>query len=159
MTPTGDELLTFPSGDTVRILLDSHASGRAMCMLDCTHVPGPTEAHVHADAHKSVFVLAGNYRFRVGDEVIDAGPAQQVFIPRGVAHDFVVGIDGGRALFVFAPAGIEEYFRDLAHAARAGSSNAAIEDLRRRHHIEPASPSPSPSPIVETSRAPTDPDA
>ncbi|MBV8161714.1 MAG: hypothetical protein JO265_12390 [Acidimicrobiia bacterium] len=148
--PSG-ELLTFPSGDTVRILLDSNGSGRALSVLDCTHVPGPTEPHVHADAHKSVFVLAGNYRFRVGADVIDAGPAEQVFVPRGVQHDFVVGIEGGRALFIFTPAGVEEYFRELAAAARAGSPAASVEELRRRHHIEPA-----PGPAGGTEQTPTE---
>lgn len=136
------EVLAFPSGDTVRILLDSRGSGRALSVLDCTHVPGPTEGHVHADAAKSVFVLAGRYRFRVGGDVIDAAPGDQVFIPRGVAHDFVVGIEGGRALFVFSPAGVEEYFRQLAVMAEAGSSPAAVEELKRRHHIEPVPSAP-----------------
>ena len=138
------ELLAFPSGDTVRILLDSRASGRALTVLDCTHVPGPTEGHMHTDAHKSVFVLAGRYRFRIGEGFVDAAPGDQVFIPRGVAHDFVVGREGGRALFVFAPAGIEEYFRQLALLGEAGSSSASVDELKRLHHIEP----PTPVPVV-----------
>ena len=97
---------------------------------------------MHADAHKSVFVLAGRYRFRVGAEVVEAAPGDQVFIPRGVAHDFVVGVEGGRALFVFSPGGIEEYFRQLALMAAAGSSPVAVDELKRRHHIEPVSPAP-----------------
>jgi len=136
------ELLTFPSGDTVRIALDSRKSARALSVLDCTHVSGPTEAHSHADAHKMVFVLAGRYGFRVGDDVIDAEPGDVVFIPRSVAHDFVVGIEGGRALFVFSPGGVEEYFRQLALLAQNGSSPIALEELKRRHHIEPVSPAP-----------------
>jgi quercetin dioxygenase-like cupin family protein len=138
----GDELLQFPSGDTVRILVDGRTSGRSLAVLDCTHTPGPTERHLHADAHKSVFVLAGRYRFEVGGEVLDAGPGDQVFIGRGVPHDFVVGIDGGRALFVFSPAGVEEYFRALAVMAEADSSSVAVESLRRRHHIEPSGVAP-----------------
>jgi hypothetical protein len=92
---------------------------------------------MHTDSHKSVFVLAGRYRFVVEDQVVDAGPGEEVFIRRGAPHDFVVGIEGGRALFVFSPGGVEEYFRALAIAADAGSSPATIEELRRRHHIEP----------------------
>jgi quercetin dioxygenase-like cupin family protein len=92
---------------------------------------------MHADAHKSVFVLAGRYRFVVADEVVDLGPGDEVFIRRGVAHDFVVGIEGGRALFVFSPGGVEEYFRALALMAESGSSPLNVEELRRHHHIEP----------------------
>jgi quercetin dioxygenase-like cupin family protein len=131
------ELLQYPSGDTVRILVDSRASERALAVLDCTHVAGPAERHVHADAHKSVFVLAGRYRFAVGDHVVEARPGDQVFIRRGVPHDFVVGIEGGRALFVFSPGGVEDYFRALATMADTGSSPVSIGELRRRYHIEP----------------------
>lgn len=136
------ELLAFPSGDTVRILVDSRATDGAFTVLDCTHVAGPTERHVHGDADKSVFVLAGRYRFSVGDDVIAAGPGDNVLIRRGVAHDFAVGIDGGRALFVFSPGGVEEYFRRLADLADGSGSPAAVDALRRRHHIAPVGPAP-----------------
>src|SRR5207302_6573596 len=66
-------VLAFPSGDTVRILVDSRESSGSMTVLDCTHVAGPTDRHAHADAHKSVFVLSGRYRFVVGDESFDVG--------------------------------------------------------------------------------------
>jgi quercetin dioxygenase-like cupin family protein len=136
----------------VRILVDSRTSDRALAVVDCTHVAGPTERHIHTDAHKSVFVLAGRYRFVVGDEVVDAGPGDEVFIGRGVPHDFVVGIDGGRALFAFAPGGVEEYFRGLATLAETGSSSVTVEELRRRHHIEPVlqAESVDPAPSAET---------
>jgi quercetin dioxygenase-like cupin family protein len=132
------ELLVYPSGDTVRILLDGRTSYRALTVLDCTHVAGPTEPHVHTDAHKSVYVVAGRYRFRVGDDVTLAAPGDAVFVPRGVAHDFTVGIEGGRALFVFSPGGVDQYFRDLAAMvdSGAGASAVDIDELRRRHHIE-----------------------
>jgi hypothetical protein len=91
-----------------------------------------------------VFVLGGRYRFAVGDDVLIAGPGDNVFIGRGVPHDFVVDHDGGRALFVFSPGGVEHYFRALAAMAEAGSSPAAIDELRRRHHIAPPAPTPAP---------------
>jgi len=135
------ELLVYPSGDTVRILVDGQTSYRALTVLDCTHVAGPTEPHIHTDAHKSVYVVAGRYRFRVGDDVTLAAPGDAVFIPRGVAHDFTVGIEGGRALFVFSPGGVDQYFRDLAAMvdSGAGASAVDIDELRRRHHIEAVS--------------------
>ena len=121
----------------MRILVDSRRSDRALAVLDCTHVPGPTERHIHADARKAVFVLAGHYRFDIAGEVSLAGPGDHVFIGRGVAHDFIVGTGGGRALFVFSPGGIEDYFRDLSVLPDADSSPVAVDALKRRHHIAP----------------------
>jgi hypothetical protein len=131
------------------VLVDSHVSERSLAVLDCTHVAGPTERHMHTDSHKSVFVLAGRYRFVVGDQVVDAGPGEEVFIRRGVPHDFVVGIEGGRALFVFSPGGVEEYFRALAIAADAGSAPVTIEELRRRYYIEHVGEPRNASAVVE----------
>jgi quercetin dioxygenase-like cupin family protein len=99
-------------------------------------VSGPTERHIHADARKAVFVLAGRYRFDIDGEVVVAGPGDHVFIGRGVPHDFVVGIGGGRTLFVFSPGGVEDYFRGLA-AMDGAASPVAVDELKRRHHIEP----------------------
>jgi hypothetical protein len=130
-------VLRFPGGDAVHILLDSRASGRTLAVLDCTHVPGPSDRHSHADAQKAVIVLAGRYLFRIDDSEIEAGPGQLVSIRRGVPHDFVVGPHGGRALFVFSPGGVEEYFRALAILAESGPSPVSVAELRRRHHIEP----------------------
>ena len=130
-------LLQFPSGDRVRVLVDGQASEQTFTLLDCTHVPGPTERHIHTDAHKAVFVLAGHYRFVVGAQAVEAAPGDHVFIPRGVPHHFAVGVDGGRALFTFSPAGAEEYFRGLALIANDDDSPIAVQELRRLHHIEP----------------------
>jgi len=132
----------------VRILVDGRTSEGAFTVLDCTHVAGPTERHVHTDAQKSVFVLAGRYRFAVGETLIEATPGEQVFIGRGVPHDFVVGREGGRALFTFSPSGVEEYFRGLALMADAASSAATVDELRRRHHIEPAEPVQQAEPVA-----------
>lgn len=130
------ELLTYPSGDAVRILVDARTSGGTIAVLDCTHVSGPTESHVHTDADKSVYVVAGNYRFRVGGDTVVATPGDAVFVPRGAPHDFTVGAEGGRALFVFSPAGVEQYFRDLAAIVDSGAPSVDVERLRQRYHIE-----------------------
>ena len=140
------ELLRFASGETVRILVDSRTSDGAFAILDCTHVAGPTEPHVHRDAHKSVFVLSGRYRFVVDDAVFEAGPGDNVFIARGMPHEFVVGVDGGRALFVFSPGGIENYFRTLAITAEDDSSADAIDALKRHYHIAPTDSAPAVEP-------------
>ncbi len=121
----------------MRILLDSRTSGRAFSVVESSHVPGPSDRHAHADAHKLAYVLAGRYLFRVGLDEMQAGPGQLVFVPRGVPHDFVVGPDGGRVLFVFSPGGVDEYFRTLAALAGDSSEPVDLVELRRHHHIEP----------------------
>jgi mannose-6-phosphate isomerase-like protein (cupin superfamily) len=79
--------------------------------------------HAHLDFAKVLYVLEGEYQFRVGDSTFDGGPGTLVYVPRGSHHTFTTGT-GGRVLFVCAPAGNEEMFLELG---RLGSDATADE--------------------------------
>jgi uncharacterized RmlC-like cupin family protein len=59
-----------------------------------------------------MYVLEGQIRLRVGDEEFVAGPGTWVWQPRGVPHTFKVESESARALFVFAPGGLEGMFEE-----------------------------------------------
>jgi quercetin dioxygenase-like cupin family protein len=73
-----------------------------------------TEAlpHAHLDFAKVLYVLDGEYHFRVGGAVFDGGPGTLVVVPRGSHHAFTTAT-GGRVLFVCSPSGNEEMFLEL----------------------------------------------
>jgi mannose-6-phosphate isomerase-like protein (cupin superfamily) len=77
--------------------------------------------HAHLDFAKVLYVLEGEYSFRVGDSTFDGGPGTLVYVPRGSHHAFTTST-GGRVLFVCAPAGNEEMFLELG---RLGSDATA----------------------------------
>ncbi len=70
--------------------------------------------HIHSDEDEFFVVLDGEVRFRLGDDIVDAGPHSFVYGPRGVAHGFTVNSDGGRVLLLFGPGGVENFFRDAS---------------------------------------------
>jgi uncharacterized cupin superfamily protein len=71
--------------------------------------------HTHANEDEYTYVLEGRVGLQLGDEVIEAGPGDLVFKPRGVAHAFWnAGDEPARMLEIISPAGFENYFRELA---------------------------------------------
>ena len=134
-------MLRFPGGESVHVVVGGSHTRGLLTTLECEHAPGAGGRHVHLGAHKAVCVLAGRYLFRVGTDQVHLGAGGFVFIPAGVAHDFTVASDRGRALFCFTPAGIEQYFHDLAVSLASvnGEGGGDVSALRARYGIEPAS--------------------
>jgi mannose-6-phosphate isomerase-like protein (cupin superfamily) len=50
--------------------------------------------HTHREVEEAYVVLAGGGRFKVGDEVIDVGPRDVVFVPPGTMREWEAGDDG-----------------------------------------------------------------
>jgi uncharacterized RmlC-like cupin family protein len=70
---------------------------------------------VHTREDECAYVLAGDLRWKLGDELSATPAGSFVFIPRGVAHTFQnTGAEPGRMLVMFAPAGMEGFFDRLS---------------------------------------------
>ena len=71
--------------------------------------------HVYTREDETVYVLEGEFRWKLGDELSVTGPGSFVFIPRGVSHTWqVIGEGDGRMLVTFFPAGMEGFFDRLS---------------------------------------------
>ena|SRR5690349_2001874 len=112
----GQELRSPLGGDVTFLVRGQHSDG-ALTALEVQNPPGEgPPLHVHAREDETVYVLAGELRFKLGDELRTAPVGSFVFIPRGLPHTWqVVGRDEGRMLVTFAPAGMERFFERLSH--------------------------------------------
>jgi len=74
----------------------------------------------------------------LGEDVIEAGPGNLVFKPRGVAHAFWNAEDEpARLLEIISPAGFENYFRELAPLlAATDRDEAAIGEVVSRYDLD-----------------------
>lgn len=62
-----------------------------------------------------MYVLEGEVRFKLGDEIQTAPTGSYVFIPRGTPHAWQnVGDGPARMLFHFTPSGMERFFDGFA---------------------------------------------
>ena len=111
----GEDLRSPIGGDMTYLARGEETSG-SLLVADVGVPPGDgPPLHRHTREDETIYVLEGDLRIKLGDELSAAPPGSFVFIPRGVAHTFQnVGKQPGRMLLTFAPAGMEAFFDRLA---------------------------------------------
>src|SRR5215213_8249012 len=78
---------------------------------------GP-EPHRHSREEEGFYVLEGQYEFRVGTQVIKAGPGDFLFAPRNVPQTYKnVGTTPSRHLTIVSPGGLESFFAERGSAS------------------------------------------
>lgn len=75
--------------------------------------------HVHTREDEFWFVLEGEIRFYIGDEVRMVGAGAFAMIPRGVAHTFQIVSETARWFGVGTPAGLDQWFFETGEPAPA----------------------------------------
>ena len=76
---------------------------------------GGPPMHIHPHQDEIFYVLAGQYRFQVGDEKHELTAGDTIFMPRNVPHTFAQLTDLGRMIFFLQPdSQMEDYFREVA---------------------------------------------
>jgi quercetin dioxygenase-like cupin family protein len=70
--------------------------------------------HLHHASDEVAWVLAGEFTFKIGDEVTVGGPGTCAFMPRDIAHAWKnTGRETGRVLFLYTPAAAGGYIEAL----------------------------------------------
>jgi quercetin dioxygenase-like cupin family protein len=113
----GEHIVWPHNGHEFWIKASGEQTGGSFSLTEVT-MPAGTGAglHVQDSAEESFWILAGEYRFTVGEEQFVATSGDLVVVPRGVPHACTVGDSGGRHLTLFAPAGCERVFREIGKA-------------------------------------------
>lgn len=70
-----------------------------------------TPLHVHPNQDEIFYVLAGSYRFKVGDDLFSLTVGDSIFLPRNVPHAWTQVSPDGKMLVLLQPAGkLENFF-------------------------------------------------
>jgi mannose-6-phosphate isomerase-like protein (cupin superfamily) len=103
------------------VSLSTVETGGKYAIMDIVHPPhvGPA-LHVHNRGPESFFIISGTYVFVRGEQRITLGVGEAISIPAGVAHRYVTGSEGGRALVV-CPPDLEYYNESVAELLQAGA--------------------------------------
>lgn len=94
------------------------STGGALTVLDqlMPRRSGPPP-HVHPRLHEYFYLLDGEIRFQVGDQVKTASQGDFVSIPVGTVHGFAVASETSRVLNLYTPGGFIEQIRWLGTPA------------------------------------------
>ncbi|MFL5911689.1 MAG: cupin domain-containing protein [Gaiellaceae bacterium] len=116
VTPDDAAAIRSPVGDHLKFMARGEETGGALAAMDVTVSPGEgPPLHVHTREDEFAYVIEGEFRWKLGDELRDAPAGSFVFIPRGLAHCFQnVGAQPGRQLVMFSPSGMEGFFDRLS---------------------------------------------
>ncbi len=114
--PGQGETIEGPVGGPLTFKVRGSETGGALTAFENV-IPrgqGPP-LHRHRSEDESWYVLAGDLRFRLANEVLDAPAGSFVFVPRGTPHCFCnVGQEPARILVMFNPSGMESFFDTFA---------------------------------------------
>jgi mannose-6-phosphate isomerase-like protein (cupin superfamily) len=107
------------------------------------HTIGPRKLaapmHTHKNEDEYSFVLSGRMGAQIGEEVVEAGPGELVFKPRGVPHAFWnPGDEETRVLELISPGAFASYFDELAPvlADPAGPDFEKLAALRAKYELD-----------------------
>ncbi len=117
-------------------------TGDSIMMFEETLPAGTTSLHhLHRDSDEVAWVLAGEFTFKIGDEVTAGGPGTCAFMPRNVPHAWKnTGAETGRVLFLYPPADAGGLIAALSEN-RPGNEDER-KNLSERHHWEVVGPTP-----------------
>jgi quercetin dioxygenase-like cupin family protein len=105
-----------PAGGPLTFKLRTEDTDGSLTVFENVIAPGDgPPAHFHEAQDESWYVLEGELRFKLGDEMRSAPAGSFVFVPRGTVHCFQnVGDGPARILVIFNPAGMEPFFDQFA---------------------------------------------
>jgi mannose-6-phosphate isomerase-like protein (cupin superfamily) len=124
----------------VRFMIDGETSAGGFALVEhpmaARALAAPLHRHLREDEYS--YVLEGRMGALLGDEVLEAGPGDLVFKPRGEWHTFWnAGDEPCRILEVIAPAGFERFFAELvALGGVAKADPASLGELCERYALE-----------------------
>lgn len=126
-------------------LQNAETAESVMAFEETAPVGTDTTFHLHHDSDELVYVLSGEFTFKIDDQFMVGGPGTCAFIPRGVAHAWkYTGSEPGRALFLYTPGGAGRMFEEARRMERPLSSmdDREIADFVKRFGWETIGPSP-----------------
>ncbi len=126
----------------VRFMIDGETTGGAFSLVEHPLPPRAlgSPLHTHRREDEYSYVLEGRIGVQLGDEVLEAGPGELVFKPRGVPHAFWnAGDEPARILEIISPAGFERFFEELVDMGGVASADPeTLVEIAARygHHFK-----------------------
>ena len=123
--------------DISEIYVTSMQSGGSIGLLKQIIAPksGPP-THIHPTKDEFFYVLKGDFKVKLGDQITDAPVGTVMFVPRGVAHTFQnAGSEPGEFLVGVMPGGFEGIM-----AERQGVDADTVKALAKKYNMEVVGP-------------------
>ena len=131
--PGGGQPFALPTRGTGTVKLGTPESGGTLSVLELVMESGEGPGlHVHTREHEIWYVLEGEFRFLLGDDLVHQPTGGLAFGPRGIPHTFQnISAGTGRLLVITGPSGVEEFFLEYDRRATGPYDAEALEAAAR----------------------------
>jgi mannose-6-phosphate isomerase-like protein (cupin superfamily) len=135
-----DGLAGFLGSIGVRFMVDGATTDERFSLVEhpmsARALAAPLHRHTREDEYS--YVIEGRMGALLGDDVLEAGPGDLVFKPRGEWHTFWnAGDEPCRILEIIAPAGFERFFAELVDLGGVAQADPqTLGDLCQRYELE-----------------------
>ena len=126
----GRHLAMTTPGRFAALKLLGHETNESIMLFEET-VPAGTKSthHLHHDSDEVVWVLEGEFTFKIGEQVIAGGPGTCAFLPRNVPHAWKnSGNQPGRAVFLYTPASAGRFVEEMVERPDDGDFKKRLEE-------------------------------
>jgi mannose-6-phosphate isomerase-like protein (cupin superfamily) len=139
----GSRLGGLTPGGGFDLKLFGRDTGGSLMLFEEICPPGRKSLyHLHHDSDEVMWIVAGEFSFKIGDAVTTGGPGTCAFMPRGVPHAWKnIGNDTGRVVALYTPAVAGAYIEELLEEGRPQTAEES-KALADRHHWEILGPNP-----------------
>jgi len=129
-------------GRSFALKLLGRETGEGIMMFEETLPAGTASLHhLHHDSDEVAWVLAGEFTFKIGDEVTVGGPGTFAFMPRSIPHAWKnTGKETGRVLFLYTPAAAGGFIEALAEGRPTNDEERTKLYERHRWEVVGANP-------------------
>ncbi|MCT0217456.1 cupin domain-containing protein [Synechococcus sp. CS-1329] len=138
--------LTVPLGaSSLTIKLDSAATGGRLALLEYNVAPAfaaPQRMHWRTRETQAIYILSGRIRYQLDDQVVDAQAGTVLHLPEHCAFTWSNPDPApARMLYVFVPAGLEQFFLDVQQVFRdhpgldPAAAASLVEELWRSYGV------------------------
>ena|ERR1051325_6427480 len=116
------------TSNSIDIKISSTDTEGKLAVLEVSGAPGGPPLHIHPFQDEVVYVLDGEFLWKVGNEKYYLKQKDTLFLPLGVPHGFKQLTENGTLLLTYYPAGkIEEYFKITDAWTTAPSQEEVIQ--------------------------------
>ncbi len=144
--PGEEPVWNMRPGRTAALKLQNEQTGESVMAFEEVAPAGTkTPLHLHHDSDEVMYVLSGEFTFKIGDQVKVGGPGTCAFMPRDIPHAWKnSGAETGRAFFMYTPGQAGKVFEEMRRLQRPLSTmtDPEIAQLFRHYGWEIVGPPP-----------------
>ena len=129
----GEMLLIGPRRAPLRIQVGRHLGSERLAMGSEDIIPGDgIPVHKHGREDEIIFIHEGIGTVTLGEKRVEVKAGSTVFVPQGTWHGLEnTGSELLKMIWIFSPAGFEQYFRDIGSRPEEAPLDRSAEEWHK----------------------------